>query len=188
MSKANDNVITRNMTGMFAKQVVFRRRGNQTIACKPPVFRKDMVPSSDQEQTRLSFRLALAYAKKAIKNDAVKLGYQAVAKPEQTAFNVAFSDAYLAPEILGIDTEGYKGQVQDSILVRALDDFKVTSVKLAIYSPGQILLEEGDAMETDNTIDWSYEVKTANPFLPGTIIKATATDLPGNKTVLEKIL
>lgn len=188
MSKANDNVITRNMSGMFANQVVFRKRGRQTIACKPPVFNKDRVPTPDQEQTRISFRLALAYAKKAIKDDAVKQAYQAVANPEQTAFNVAFSDAYLAPEILAIDTEGYKGQVQDPILVRALDDFKVTGVKVAIYSSTQELLEEGDAVETGNSIDWSYSAKTANANLPGTIIKATAMDLPGNKTVLDKIL
>jgi hypothetical protein len=188
MSKANDNVITRNMSGSFGKQIVFRNRNGQTIACKPPVFRKDLVATPVQVENRTKFRVAQAYAKKAIKIDAVKQAYQAVAKPGQAAFNVAFTDAYLAPEILGIDTEGYKGQPNDAILVRALDDFKVTGVKVQVYSAAQVLLEEGDAVETDDTIDWSYTATTVNPNLPGTIIKATAMDLPGNKTVLEKTL
>ncbi|KIC94648.1 hypothetical protein [Flavihumibacter solisilvae] len=188
MSKANDNVITRNMSGMFGDQVVFRKRGRNTIACKPPVFNKGLEPTANQQEARMSFRLAQAYAKKAIKDSLVKQAYQAVASPEQSAFNVAFSDAYLAPQILGIDTEAYKGLVQDTILVRALDDFKVTGVKVAIFSVDQELLEEGDAIETDNGIDWSYTVKTVNPSLTGTIIKTTAMDLPGNKTLLDKTL
>lgn len=185
MALANDNVITRNMSGSFGKQIVFRNRNGKTIACKPPVFRKDLVATPVQVENRTKFRIAQAYAKNAIKIDAVKQAYQAMAKPGQAAFNVAFTDAYLAPEILGIETENYKGLPNDPILVRALDDFKVTNVKLQIFSPAKTLLEEGDAVETDTGIDWSYLASTTNPFLPGTIIKATASDLPGNKTVLE---
>ncbi|ULQ51712.1 hypothetical protein [Flavihumibacter fluvii] len=188
MALANDNVITRNMSGSFGRQVVFRNRNGKTIACKPPVFRKDLVPTPVQEENRTKFRVAQAYAKKAIKNDAVKLAYQAMAKPGQAAFNVAFTDAYLAPEILGIVTENYKGLPNHSILVRALDDFKVTSVKVQVFSPAGALLEEGDAVEDENTIDWTYLATTANPNLPGTTIKATAMDVPGNKTVLELTL
>lgn len=185
MALANDNVITRNMSGSFGKQVVFRNRNGKTIACKPPVFRKDLVATPVQVENRTKFRIAQAYAKKAIQNEAVKAAYQAIAKPGQAAFNVAFTDAYLAPEILGIVTDAYKGLPNDSILVRALDDFKVTSVKVQVFSPSGALVEEGDAVEADTGIDWSYLATATNPNLPGSTIKATAMDLPGNKTVLE---
>lgn len=188
MALANDNVITRNMSGSFGNQIVFRNRNGKTVACKPPVFRKDLVATPVQVENRTKFRVAQAYAKKAIKNDALKQAYQAMAKPGQSAFNVAFTDAYLAPEILGIVTENYKGLPNDPILVRTLDDFKVISVKVQVFSPSGALVEEGDAAEDENTIDWSYTASTVNPNLPGTTIKATATDLPGNKTLLEIIL
>jgi hypothetical protein len=175
-----------NLSGSFGKQVVFRRRNNKTYACKHPGKRKKQVLSAREVENRRWFLRAVGYAQKAKKNPLVMAAYQAVAKPGQTAYKVAFKDAYTIPQILLVDTSGYSGNINEGVLVKAIDDFKVMGVKLSIYSPDGSLIEEGEAQPSEDGLDWIYTTRIANPQCAGSTIHATARDLPGNWSIVRQ--
>ncbi|MDP4132321.1 MAG: hypothetical protein Q8939_19355 [Bacteroidota bacterium] len=148
-------------------------------------------PASDSEKSaavRTKFAASVDYAKKAIKDAATKAMYQAMATEGRSAFNVATADAFNPPTVDSINTTNYHGAVGDEIIVRAEDDFKVAGVKVSIESAAGALLEQGDAVMLENTIDWSYKTTQANPALAGSKITAVASDLPGNNTTLSVTL
>lgn len=97
---------------------------------------------------------------------------------------MATADAFNQPTVDSITTTNYHGVVGDEIIARAEDDFKVTGVKVSIQSAAGALLEQGDAVMQENTIDWLYKATQANAALPGSKITAVASDLPGNNTSL----
>ena len=76
----------------------------------------------------------------------------------------------------------------DKIVTRAVDDFRVTEVRVEISAANGTLLEAGNAVQNSNGIDWTYTTTQANNALVGTKIKVIATDVPGNEGTLEVIL
>src|SRR5205085_9732044 len=117
-----------------------------------------------------------------IKVPEIKLKYAAVAKKWQTANNVAFSDAFHPPEISAILSFGYAGVTGNIISVQAWDNFKVVSVKVSICDKNNNVIEEGEAVDNGDNLNWMYTV-TKN--VRGTKIVVKAYDLPGNETVKE---
>jgi hypothetical protein len=93
-----------------------------------------------------------------------------------------------SPEVHLIDARNYNGAIGDKIVTRAIDDFRVTGVKVEIYSPGGTLLESGNAVQNMNGIDWTYTTTQNNNLRTGSKIKAIATDVPGNEGILEVTL
>lgn len=72
------------------------------------------------------------------------------------------------------------------IVVEAKDDFRVTEVSVSIRTAAGVLVEEGIAIL--NPIDrneWVYTATQNNAELTGSIIQATARDMPGNKGTME---
>jgi hypothetical protein len=51
---------------------------------------------------------------------------------------------------------------------------------VSIYDIDGSLIEEGDALQQDNELDWLYTSARENTALTGSKIKAVARDLPGN--------
>lgn len=188
MARNKTNILARGFSGGVGKQFVLRTKGERTILANRPSINPNRIATPDQEAVQLKFRESVIYAKTAIQDPALKLDYAAVARPGQSAFNVAFSDAYLAPELSNLDTNGYSGTIGDRITVRAIDNFFVESVKISILAAGGVLLEEGNAVLGTNGLDWTYTVTQANAALAGTTIRVAAEDLPKNRTILEKIL
>lgn len=186
MAQSNENVVIQGMRGTIGGQLVFRNRLGKTVVSKSP--KKGRLSSTEQLAIQAKFKLALAYAKSAVKNEPVKAGYQAMAKGGQTAFNVAFQDAYHSPELSALNTDGYRGQIQNPIVVRAIDNFKVDSVRVLIIDAEGSLVEQGNAVAEANGLDWKYLCTQAHADLPGTVIRVIARDLPGNETLLEKTL
>jgi hypothetical protein len=95
------------------------------------------------------------------------------------------------PVVKRIDTREYKGAAGDRIVARAVDDFRVTGVRVEIYAADGTLLEAGNAAQNINGIDWNYTATQANPApagLTGSRIKAIAFDVPGNEGSLEVTL
>ena len=90
-----------------------------------------------------------------------------------------------SPIVKSIDTNHYHGDAGDSIAVRATDDFRVVSVRVEIYAADGTVLETGNAEQDINGIDWTYTITQINNSPAGTRIKAIATDVPGNKGMLE---
>lgn len=80
------------------------------------------------------FNVALRYAKAAIANEVLKAAYQAVAVGNQSAYNVAMADAFKAPKIKGIDSSQYTGQLNNTIRIDVVDDFRVDKVHVALLN------------------------------------------------------
>jgi len=97
MALTNDNVILRGATGTFAKQIVFRQRFGKTVMCNRP--KKYPPKTALQIANQERFKRANDFAKAAIKDPEKKAYYQSIAKPNQTAFNAAFQDAYNKPKV-----------------------------------------------------------------------------------------
>jgi hypothetical protein len=74
--------------------------------------------------------------------------------------------------------------VGSTIIIRAVDDFRVTGVQMQIYAASGTLLEKGNAVQQTNGLDWTYTATLANATLTGSKINAIATDVPGNTGTL----
>ena len=95
------------------------------------------------------------------------------------------------PVVKVIDSREYKGAAGDKIVVRAIDDFRVTRVRVELYAADGLLIEAGHADQNVNGIDWTYTAIQANPASPGLAgckITAIAFDVPGNEGSLEVTL
>lgn len=187
MAITSNNILTRNYSGKVGKQFVFRTRGDRSIMAALPTL-SGGAGSQSQQDVRFKFRLAVIYAKKALTNPDLAEAYAAKARGNQSAFNVAFKDAYYGPELSKLRTDGYTGQAGEPIVVQAVDNFRVTFVKVRILAADGQLLEEGQAVEDENGYDWIYTTKVANPVLAGSKIQVIAEDVPKNSTSLESIL
>ena len=170
---------------MFGKQVVYKKRRGKRYVSAPPNVNKNRVPGEAEQAVRDRFKQSNDYASFAVKDPKLKEQYEAVAKKRQTANNVAFSDAYHPPVISGILAYGYAGVTGNIITVQAWDNFKVVSVKVAIYDENDIIIEVGDAVDNGDKLNWMYTV-TKN--VRGSKIIVKAYDLPGNETMKEVIL
>jgi hypothetical protein len=185
MATQENNSVMEGVTGIFGKQVVFKKRRGKRYVAAPPNHDKNRKPGKDEQANRDRFKRSNEYASDAIKDDATKSMYAAVANQWQTAHNIAFSDAYHPPVITGIIANGYTGHAGNIIMVQAKDNFKVASVTVAVYDANNVLIEEGDAVDNGDRLNWIY---TATQNLRGSKILVKAYDLPGNETVKEIII
>lgn len=188
MAKSENNEVMFGARGKVGNLVVFKNFGNnQTVIAKRPRRPENPVYTAKQIEVKQKFREAVVYAKGVISNPALAADYQAFAKPGTSIYNLALADYCKAPEITLIDASNYQGQIGDQIKVRAIDNFRVTEVKLSIYDAADTLLESGMAILSETNIDWIYDTTTLNTSLPGTKITVEAKDTPGNST-LETIM
>jgi hypothetical protein len=188
MARIKDNLLVRGASGNVGKQFVYRKRGNDTFITRMPTTDKNAKPTQQQEKARDLFTAAAGYATGAIADPKLKAEYQKKAKQKagRTAYNVAFRDYLKAPVVTGIDTEMYKGTPDSTIVITAKDDFRVVEVFVSVKTAEDVLVEEGNAIL--NPIDrseWIYKATQNNAALTGSIIVATAKDMPGNKGTLQ---
>jgi hypothetical protein len=189
MGKQRNNPMMNNTTGMVGKTVVFKSYYGDTIVANRP--KKSSKKISDARlKIQEKFTVAASYAKQAMLNAATKALYATgIGGTRRTAQSVAMSDFLNAPKVRVIDASEYKGAIGDLILVNAVDDFKVTKVKVTITSAAGVLIESGDAVQgTVDMFTWTYTATAANAVLAGTTIAATAYDTPNNKGVLSQVL
>jgi hypothetical protein len=186
MARINENPLVRGARGNFGKQYVYKKRGNGTHITRMPVVNKNAVATEKQEGVRDLFGSASLYAQGAMSSPELKKMYQKKATDGKTAFNIAFRDFIKAPVVKRIDAGNYNGTPGSTIAIVAKDDFRVTGVKVSIRTADGALIEEGEAIL--NPIDrnkWVYTAVQTNTSPPGSVITATAFDLPGNKGTLE---
>ncbi len=186
MASIKGNLIMMNVSGMIGKQVVVKHRAGKQYLCGPPTINKNRRLTPNKAAWREKFKEFAEYGKYIGEIPEMKAAYKAVAKPGQTAYNVAFRDARYPPEVTSVSIQGYSGTPGDKIFVQAKDDFKVTKVKVTIYSASGEVIEQGDAVE--DGILWMYVVTNSNNTIQGSKILVTAYDLPGNEGVKEIVL
>lgn len=183
--KNNDLVM--GSSGRIGDQLVYRQCGGKTIIAKRPK-KKGNPDTPRQLEVQELFAEAVLYAKLAISDEAKKAVYQAKAKSNQSAYNLALSDFCKAPEIRKYGISDYAGHTGDQISIRAFDDFKVEWVKLIIKDSTDSTIEEGSAVLSGNNVDWIYTATATNPTLAGTKLIISVADMPGNITTQEVIL
>jgi hypothetical protein len=188
MAKIKDNLLVRGASGKVGKQFVYRKRGDDTFITRMPTTDKNAKATEQQEKVRDLFAAAAGYATGAISDPKLKAQYQKKAKTKagRTAYNVAFRDYLKAPVVKSIDTSTYKGTVGTAIVIDARDDFRVVEVFVSIKTAAGVLVEEGNAiLDPIDRNKWIYKATQNNATLAGSVIQATAKDLPGNKGTLE---
>ncbi len=188
MAKVKDNVMVKGFSGTIGKQLTFRQIGGETFVSN--YQKAPAVPATEKKQAaQTRFGIATAYARRAVKDPELKAMYQAFVKGGQRAFNIAMIDALNAPAVESIQAENYQGHVDDQIVVRATDDFKVVTVKVSIYNKSGDLIEEGNAVvQNVEEMKWLYKVQQENHGLAGSKFVAVATDLPGNNGSLSLLV
>jgi hypothetical protein len=186
MANVNENLLVRGARGNVGKQFVYRKHGDNTTIARMPSVNKDAVPTEKQQEIREQFSDAAIYAQGAMSSADLKKEYEKKAAPGKTAFNIAFRDYLKAPVVKKIDVSNYKGMAGSVVVVKAKDDFRVAQVKVSIHSSAGVLLEEGNAiLDPIKRSLWNYAATQNNASLSGSVVSATATDLPGNTGSLE---
>ncbi|RZJ88603.1 MAG: hypothetical protein EOO20_13220 [Chryseobacterium sp.] len=184
MAKSENNEVMFGARGKVGNLVVFKNFGNnQTVISKRPRRPENPVYTAKQIEVKQKFREAVVYAKGVIGNPDLATIYQPFAKPGKSVYNLALANYCKAPQIILIDTANYQGQIGEQIRVRAIDNFKVTEVRVSVYDAADVLLESGLAILSANNIDWIYDATTLRSTLAGTKITAEAKDTPGNTTL-----
>ena len=177
MAKLGRNLITQNPNA----NIVYKRREKRNPSAngeQESDFRDQLMSNPAKYQE------AILYAKGEMEDPGSKEYYQENTEIEEDAYKVALADFYNAPSIDEVDLSGYKGKVGDKIIVRAVDDFAVDTVYIAIYNDDGSKLEEGYALLATNNIDWIYTATKDNSLLKHDKIIIRATDRPGN--IVEK--
>lgn len=181
MAKTKNNIFMTGLSGTIARQMTLSQKAGDTIVGKKRGTSN--IPATDpQLDIQSRFKLSVKYALAAIKDPAVKAAYAAVAKRGQSAYNVAFADAFTPPEISSVDTSSFHGDAGDVIMVRATDTFKVAAVTVALQDEAALVLESGAAVLQANGYDWKYTNLSVYQKPANFKITVTATDLPANQT------
>ncbi|GAO45389.1 hypothetical protein [Flavihumibacter petaseus] len=180
-------LITGTISGMIGKELVFRDWEEKVIVAKAPGQRSTPATAA-QEVIMENFTTGATYAKNILQDPLMAEAYRKARKPRQNLYSRALQDFVNPPVVKTITAREYTGAAGDKIVVRAEDDFRVDKVFVEILAAGGNLLENGFAVVQPNGINWTYTATLPNAAVPGTTIRATATDVPGNETTLEIIL
>jgi hypothetical protein len=189
MAHSNNSLVTGKLRGSLGKELVFREWEGKTVVAKAPKSREGD-PTPEQAKVQEQFFFASRYARAIVRSPDKGLAeaYATVLRPRQNVYSRALEDFLTPPVVKSIHTRNYKGTVGDKIAIRAIDDFRVVSVRVEIVAANGTLLEEGIAELNTNGIDYTYTATQANPApagLVGSKIIVIATDVPGNEGMLE---
>jgi hypothetical protein len=170
--------------------LVFKHYGDEMIVgCKPD--RTGIQPTEAQLEHQERFRQAVLYGRLVMADPDMRAAYEKAAKTKgKPLFSLTVADFFNAPVVDEVDLSNYSGAVGDTIMVRAHDDFKVSSLLVAI-SDNNGEIESGQAEETPPSGGrWVYT--TTQAVAQGTTVRIAvmATDQPGGmgETVTEKAL
>lgn len=186
MAESKNNYVMFGMSGKLGKLLIFRQRGGKTFATAIP--KRSNSFTEEQLEVQSKFKEAATWARGILLNAENRKFYSSQATGGQSAFNMAIADWFTDPEIKEVDTKEYTGATGSVIKIGVTDIIKVQSVKVSITSTGGTLLEEGNAVFDANSQQWLYAATQNNATPAGSLIKATATDKPGNSHSLEKVV
>jgi hypothetical protein len=175
MAEVKSNLVTKGMSGMIGKTLVFRQTDGKTYVSAAPKT-GNRVPTPGQTAQRQRFQEAVFYARNAIQEPETKAAYQAVANKRhaRNAFAVAVADFFNAPDIKDFDLHDYTGAAGSCISVKITDDFKVRQVVFEIYHSDGTLVEQGDAIASTDGMSWVYTAISENSSVSGTRIVVKA--------------
>jgi hypothetical protein len=189
MANVNENLLVRGARGNVGKQFVYKKHGNNTNIARMPSINKNAVPTEKQAQKRDLFSDAAIYAQGVMTSADLKKEYEKKLTPGKSAFNLAVRDFLKPPKVREINTSNYNGTIGSVIVINAKDDFRVAEVQVSIHNAGGVLVEGGKAvLDPSKRSLGNYTATQNNAVLAGSVISATAVDLPGNPGALELTL
>lgn len=167
-------------SGMLGDVVVYRKQRGELVMANRPTKRSVLTPA--QELAKSKFMRAVLYAKKQVADPVTKAEYQPGPNSRYgSAYAAAVADYLKAPQIDAVITSAYQGIAGNEIVVRATDNFKIVSVHVAVFKADGSLLEQGDALLNDATVDeFIFKATIANAQVTGTKVLVTVRDKPGN--------
>ncbi|MBO9571041.1 MAG: hypothetical protein J7497_02360 [Chitinophagaceae bacterium] len=198
MARVSNNALTDGMSGKLGS-VVFRTRNGKTFACARPSKKRNRYRHPHQAEIQTAFIRHVRYAKYANSNPGLKAFYSSLAKPGQSAYNLAFKDAAQGPrinkiirmqQVASIDKFGNieisNEATAQCLVIYATDNFQVELVSVQIFTgDGETVLEEGFAKLQG--LHWIYTLKSETATRSQLKVHVVATDLPGNNAELEVI-
>jgi hypothetical protein len=188
MGESKNNLAIEGLSGQVGNLVFRRRKADGKVFVSVHPAAHEGAPSEAQQKVTARFQEAVIYGKSVTADPATKALYAEKASAGQSAYNVAVADFFNAPDIKEVDLSGYNGQVDSTIKIKVVDDFKVAKVQVKIANEDGSVVEEGDAQLQTDGIHWSYTATQLNETLAGDKITVTAWDLPNNSTVKEQML
>jgi hypothetical protein len=160
MARSNNNILTKGLSGMVGKQIVFRTWNGKTFISVAP--KKPKKQSAVQKENRSKFKRATIYAKGMMKDPIRKAEYKEIAKKLQlpNAYTAAITDYMRNPQIEALDLESYSGKANEEIKVTtSKKGFEIQEVEVMIVDQNGEALEEGKAVKLVGN-QWIY--KTTN--------------------------
>jgi hypothetical protein len=162
MARSKNNVLTKGLSGMVGKQIVFRTWNGKTFISVAP--KKPKKQSAVQKENRSKFKRATVYAKSMMKDPIRKAEYKDIAKKLQlpNAYTAAITDYMRNPQIEALDLANYSGNGGEEIKVTvSKKGFEIQEVEVMIVDQNGEAIEEGKAVKGLGN-EWLY--KTSNSF------------------------
>lgn len=165
---------------VFADQV----KKGRTVA----YMKTHYAPTETQMYYREQFKAAAAHAKAMLANPAAGAFYEAVALArESNPYLVAITDFLVKPRFEPLDLSEYRGQIGDTILIRAVDDIGLTDVDVTLSANDGTQIETGKAVEDGvHTGHWTYTATTPVPLGTDIFIEVFGFDHAGTKAEISE--
>jgi hypothetical protein len=160
MARSINNILTKGLSGMIGKQIVFRTWNGKTFISVAP--KKPKKQSPVQKENRSKFKRATIYAKSMMKDPSKKAEYKEIAKNLQlpNAYTAAITDYMRNPQIEALDLVNYSGKTDEEIKVTASKKgFEIQEVEVTVVDQNGEAIEEGKAVKGPGN-EWIY--KTTN--------------------------
>jgi hypothetical protein len=178
MAKMMSNPAVGHLRGTVGDLVFVQQRTGDVVV---RMRSRRRAPKREQEAANQQrFREAVAYAKSVwATQPELKGRYQAEAKlTGRQGFNLAKADYRLLPSVDDVGLTGYRGNIGETIGIKATDNFEVRTVGVMIRELDGTMLEQGPAVPSGG--QWVYRSQTQVPAGQTVVVEVTATDHPGH--------
>jgi hypothetical protein len=178
------------LSGIFGEQVTVRKVNGRIVVTNRPKRKRTGPLTEKVLAQRERFQDAVAYAKKQAADEQSRALYAKAIKGKfGSVYSVALADYINVPVVRLIDSSGYEGNVGNTLLIEAKDDFMVTKVHVMVTGPDGVVIEQGAAVpDAERICGWRYVTTVPNATVKGTKITAIAYDRPGNQGTGEVLL
>ena len=162
-------------------RLVFRKYKGRTIVSKKPVLTKE--PTQEQLAHREHFKEAVAFGRSAMADPVLSAFYAPIAQQRGISiYALAVGDFLKAPSIKPLDLDNYKGQVGNTIAIRAVDDIGLADLEVKIMAQDGSIIEQGKAVEIGaGSGKWTYTATATAALGSDIFIEVEGIDHANNK-------
>ncbi len=180
MANVYRNKFTGGWSGASGDPFVVHKTGSgKTILAGKPLFDDSLAYTERQPMHQAAVRDSALYACFAENQDAYICRAQ---ETGMSAYALAISDWYVAPKVMEINIDGWRGQAGEIIRVKARDNVMVARVRVVIRDTQGQILEMGEAVQSKaGSVWWNYITQSPMLLTPFPSVQAIAFDLPGNR-------